>query len=175
MDFSDVWERAKKGRAVLFTRDSPALLPLARLIAEHDRRTAVLWALEAVKEPVSALSRYFPGDARFEEAREASLAWAEGRVKMGFARRAILAAHAASKETENRAAAAYCHAVGQGCSAVHVKEHALGLAMYELTAIVRERGVGCGEALEEKLAAYLALFEEAVRRAEEPRSWAAFL
>lgn len=25
MDFSDVWEREKKGRAVLFTRDSPAL------------------------------------------------------------------------------------------------------------------------------------------------------
>ncbi len=25
MDFSDVWERAKRGRDVLFTRDSPAL------------------------------------------------------------------------------------------------------------------------------------------------------
>ena len=175
MDFSDVWERATKGHKVLFTRDSPALLPLARLIAEHDRRTAVMWALEAVKEAISALSRYFPEDMRFEEARMLSLAWAEGRVKMGFARRAILAAHAAAKETEDPAAAAYCHAVGQGCSAVHVKEHALGLAMYELTAIVRERGVGCGEALEEKLAFYLALFEKAVRLAEEPRSWAKFL
>ncbi len=31
---------------------------------------------------------------------------------------------------------ALCHAVGQACSTVHVETHAIGLPMYELTALV---------------------------------------
>ncbi len=31
---------------------------------------------------------------------------------------------------------ALCHALGQGCSSVHVETHAIGLVFYELTAIV---------------------------------------
>ena len=176
MGFSDVWERAKKGRKVLFTRDSPALLPLARLIAEHDRRTAVVWALEAVKGPISALSRYFPEDMRFEEARMLSLAWAEGRVKMGFARRAILAAHAAAKETEDPAAAAYCHAVGQACSAVHTPRHAPGRVCYRLTALLSGLPEADWErAIEGELALFLRLADAAEAEADMPRPWAPFL
>lgn len=56
---------------------------------------------------------------------------------MPAARRAILAAHAAAKETADPVSIALCHAIGQACGTVHVETHAIGLAMYELTALVR--------------------------------------
>lgn len=63
--------------------------------------------------------------------------WAAGEIKMPQAKRAVLACHAAAKELSGSWAVAMCHAVGQGVSAVHVREHAMGLPIYELTAIVR--------------------------------------
>ena len=44
---------------------------------------------------------------------------------------------AAAKETADPVSIALCHAVGQPCGTVYVETHAIGLAMYELTALVR--------------------------------------
>lgn len=60
-----------------------------------------------------------------------------GAGRVPAARRAILAAHAAAKETADPVSIALCHAIGQACGTVHVETHAIGLAMYELTALVR--------------------------------------
>lgn len=62
--------------------------------------------------------------------------WAHGTVKMTVAKRAILNCHALAKEMDQDYDIALCHAIGQGCSTVHVETHALGLVFYELTAIV---------------------------------------
>lgn len=55
---------------------------------------------------------------------------------MAIAKRAILNCHALAKELNQEYDIALCHAIGQGCSTVHVETHALGLVFYELTAIV---------------------------------------
>ena len=54
---------------------------------------------------------------------------------MPVAKRAILDVHAMAKLMDDPVDAALCHAVGQGCSCVHTPKHALGLPVYELTAV----------------------------------------
>ena len=52
--------------------------------------------------------------------------------------------------------AARCHAIAQGCSVVHTEGHAIGLPIYELTAIVREKGIDhCREAVEQRNQTYI--------------------
>ena len=55
---------------------------------------------------------------------------------MPSARPAILAVHAMAKQLQDPGDAALCHGVGQGCSTVHTPRHAMGLPIYELTALV---------------------------------------
>ena len=96
---------------------------------------------------------------------------------MRQAQQAILAAHAMAKEVPSPADAALCHAVGQACGAVHVETHAIGLPMYELTAIVRRAaGQEWKGKVREKIAWYLARLEEQRQKTVEyPGPWAAFL
>ena len=51
------------------------------------------------------------------------------------AKAAILACHGAAGRCGDRFDGAVLHAVGQGCSTVHSKKHAVGLPMYLLTAV----------------------------------------
>lgn len=62
-------------------------------------------------------------------------------MKMPVAKRAILDCHAFAKEITSLEDIALCHAVGQGCSVVHTEGHAIGLPIYELTAMVRKYGI----------------------------------
>lgn len=175
IDLSDVKVRLRRGNALLFRADSPCLAHLLVRLGGMNRRAAVLWALGCVRAPVLSLREFFPGDARFEEALLFAGAWAQGKVKMPAARRAILAAHAAAKETGSVCAAALCHAVGQGCSAVHSVRHAPGLAYYELTSLVLRFGLeGCEEAVNAKIVAYERFAELAARDADIG-PWANFL
>jgi len=59
---------------------------------------------------------------------------------MPLAKRAILDAHRAAKEIGDREYEALCHAIGHAGATVHVETHALGLPMYELTALVLRYG-----------------------------------
>ena len=63
-----------------------------------------------------------------------------GRIKMPAAKRAILDAHAAAKEINEDEYAALAHAIGHAGASVHIETHALGLVIYELTAIVIQHG-----------------------------------
>lgn len=175
MDFSDVKEKLKRNNALLFDWKSSCLTELIGRIRDGNRRTAVIWSFEGVKPIIARLNDIFCGDSRFEEMFSLCLAWAEGTAKMPEAKRAILRVHAAAKETSDPIVATLCHAAAQGCSAVHVKEHAAGLAFYELTAIVREYGAVEEDALREKIEGYLRLFERAAEEEKTPRSWAKFL
>lgn len=62
--------------------------------------------------------------------------WASGEIKMPLAKKSILDCHAVAKEIDDDYYIALCHAIGQGLSTVHVETHAIGLPIYELTAIV---------------------------------------
>lgn len=49
-------------------------------------------------------------------------------------------AHAVAKEIDDKEYGALCHAIGHAGATVHVETHALGLPIYELTAIVLKCG-----------------------------------
>ena len=177
MDMEDVRHLYRRGRRLLFTRESACLQPLLASFRRESRRTLTLWALACAEEPVRLLAARYPEDARPAQALHWSTLWAQGRVKMPLARKAILQVHAMAREVRTPADEALCHAVGQACSAVHAEDHAIGLALYELTAIVRELGPdSCGAAVEARLAAYTACLARSRQAASEPgRPWAPFL
>ena len=96
---------------------------------------------------------------------------------MPAAKAAILACHAVAKEGVSPEAAALCHAVGQACAVVHARGHALGFAVYELTAIARREGVEeCRAAVEGRAREYAAQLARAQAGAQSASGpWAKFL
>ena len=97
-DLEEVRTKLRRGNQILFTRDSGCLQPLLSLIRRQSHRTLVLWALEGCRPPLALLARRWPGEQRPVQAVQAARLWAQGRIKMPAARRAILAAHAAAKD-----------------------------------------------------------------------------
>lgn len=136
----DAQAKDRRKNQILFTRDSVCLQPLLSLIRQQTHLTMSIWALENCTQPLSLLSQRWPEETRPRQAVALSWQWARGEVKMPMARPAILAAHQAAKQTSDPVCRALCHAVGQACGAVHVETHAIGLAFYELTALVRLYG-----------------------------------
>lgn len=59
---------------------------------------------------------------------------------MPASKRAIIGCHALAKELSSAADIARCHTVGQACATVHAKGHAIGFPIYDLTAMIREKG-----------------------------------
>lgn len=157
MDWLDeVKGKMKRKNEMLFSRDSVLLQELSELLAKQDRRTVVLWALELSGDCVRELWEKYPMDDRPLRALEEAKRWAAGEIKMPQAKRAILHCHAMAKELEPPVDKALCHAVGQACSTVHTKRHAMGLPIYELTAIVRKHGIeNCREPVEKRCAQYM--------------------
>ena len=165
----------KRKNQVLFSKNSACLQPLALMLADTDHRTAVLWALDLVAQTVRTLEVRCPGEARPSLALEAAWSWARGEMRMREAQRRILDCHALAKELDDRADRALCHAVGQACSCVHTQRHALGLAVYELTAFVRLHPEGWEDAVAVAIDGYMDMLTRAEGEAQLPRRWAAFL
>lgn len=128
--------KIKKRNKILFARNSECLQELRRLISEQKHITLILWAFECLQIPINEMISKYPDKMEIKLAYDHSNGWAHGKVKMTVAKRAILNCHSLSRELENDQDIALCHAIGQGCSTVHVETHALGMAFYELTAIV---------------------------------------
>ena len=175
--FADAAEKAKRGNQILFSRESLCLQPLLRSFRQENRRALVLWALTCGQRPAAILEKRYPTDPRPRQAVELAAAWAAGSIKMPLARQGILVMHAMAKELPSAADAALCHAVGQGCSTVHTEGHAIGLALYELTAIVHSCSQEeCIPALEARIGAYEDALPRCRAEAEDPaRLWAPFL
>ena len=138
--FDDVVARLERGNHVLFSKTSPCLERLSQMLGEVDHRTTVLWALSFVPDMVQQLEVRHPGEMRPSLALSSAWAWARGEIRMREAQRRILDCHALAKELDDPVDVALCHAIGQACSVVHTAGHALGLPMYELTAIVLSSG-----------------------------------
>lgn len=156
MWMDEVAQKKKRGNRILFSKDSLFLQDLRMLLEGRNRRVMVLWALDLAEQTVERLEESCPTDPRPRFALEAARAWASGRIRMPVARRAILDCHAMAKELTAPADIARCHAVAQACSVVHTPGHALGLPMYELTAIVLEQSPDtCRAAVENRMDAYM--------------------
>ncbi len=173
--FADAAEKLKRRRALLFSRESLCLQPLLQALRQESRTTVVLWALTCAEAPAAVLEARYPEDPRPRQALALAAAWAAGEIKMALPRRAILDLHAMAKTLSDPADAARCHAVAQACSAVHTEAHAIGLAVYELTAIARENPpAACTDALDARIAVYEAALPRC-RVNVSGRPWADFL
>ncbi|PKM65821.1 MAG: hypothetical protein CVU95_13535 [Firmicutes bacterium HGW-Firmicutes-2] len=138
--FSDVEIKLKKRNKMLFSRESQCLQELIKLIQIQNHRTLVMWALDCAKLTLEQFEAKYPDEQRPRTCLELCEAWARGEIKMPKAKRAILDSHAVAKEIDDSEYGALCHAIGHAGASVHVETHALGLPIYELTAIVLKYG-----------------------------------
>lgn len=136
MLFSDVENKIKRRNKILFSRDSECLQDLIKLIELQSHRTIVMWAFDCAEMPLEQFEAKYPNEHRPRICLELCEDWARGKIKMHVAKRAILDSHAVAKEINDMEYGALCHAIGHAGATVHVETHALGLAFYELTAIV---------------------------------------
>lgn len=134
--FQDVEEKRRKHNQILFSRSSLCLQNLLYFMRRCTHQELLLWALSFAKEILLLLESIYPDETRFRTAYQKTIALAKGEIKMPEAKRAILDCHAVAKKLQNSSHIAFCHALGQGLSTVHVETHAIGLCIYELTAIV---------------------------------------
>jgi len=102
----------KKGNKILFSRDSECLQELIHLIELQKHRTLVMWAFDCVQIPLAAFEEKYPNECQPRKALELCKEWAEGIIKMPIAKRAILEAHAAAKEIDDKEYAALVQAIG---------------------------------------------------------------
>lgn len=138
--FLDVETKLKRKNKILFSRESQCLQELIELIQLQNHRTLVMWALDCARLPLIQLEAKYPGEYRPRNCLELCETWARGKIKMPIAKRAILDSHAVAKEINDVEYGALCHAIGHAGATVHVETHALGLPMYELTALVLKYG-----------------------------------
>ena len=174
--FADVYDRIKKRRVVLFTRESACLQELVSELESQDHKTVVLWALDCALVPVARLEVLLPEERRPRSCLQVCDQWASGEIKMPSAKKAILACHAITKSHNDPEIMALAHAVGHAGASVHVGTHAFGLVAYELTAAVRRyKGIGFENDILHTISFYIEKLNYWKQSDEkEKRNWATF-
>lgn len=153
---SDVIKKYKTKNQILFSRDSLYLQELLELIRLQSHRTLILWSFMCIEDIIGELKEKYPNEERPANALKLCKAWSRGEVKMQVAKKALLEVHSIAKEIDDPVDIALFHAIGQGCAVVHVETHAIGLPIYELTAIVRKYGINnCEDAIKDKINLYI--------------------
>jgi len=107
-----------------------SLSPLTR--SEEDRRELILWAVACAERVLPVFERERPEDGRPRAALETALQFARGEIRVGVARKAAVAAHAAAREASSPGATAAARACGEAVSVAHMAAHARGAAWYAL-------------------------------------------
>lgn len=152
----EVREKARRRNQSLFQRDSLLLQPLACRLLRTPKAAVVAWALACAEDTAADFARRHPRERLLQDTIDAARSWARGEIRLPAVRSMILACHALAKTMSDPSDADRCHAVAQACSTIHTDKHALGLPMYELTAIVRDAGLsGCSEAVEARVRRYM--------------------
>lgn len=166
-----------KQNQILFSRESVCLQELLELIRKQKHRTLVMWAFTCVEEPFKIMKEDYPNEKRPEKAIKLCKEWAKGNVKMPIAKKALLQVHAIAKEIKSPVHIALCHAIGQACATVHVETHAIGLPIYELSAIVKQYGINnCKDQIENKLKYYIETLNYCEENIDDSKNnWAYFL
>lgn len=170
-----VEQKRKRGNQILFDRSSVLLQPLIDLICVQNHRAIVLWCLDCMKTILAEIQHIDPMETRAKEAVCQCQLWSAGEIRMPQAKKAILAAHAIAKESDDPVLAAYAHAIGQGCASVHCETHAIGMVFYDLTAMIRRYGLD-QRVITERVRWYEEKLNEWQDREKRiSRKWAAFL
>ncbi len=142
MEWKKVLEsRLRARRQILFSKEDEPMQCLMQLMRTLPRKALILWALEMAEETVRELEMKYPESTCARNALETSRLWAQGKLKMPIAKRAILDCHAMAKHTEDKGDIARFHAVGQACGTIHTHQHAIGYPIYALTALIRDHGM----------------------------------
>lgn len=154
--YADIEMRFRKKNKILFTRDALCLQNLNDLIQRQNHRTLVMWALDCAKLTLKQFETKYPNENRPRTCLEVCETWARGKIKMPVAKRAILDSHAVAKEIDDAEYGALCHAIGHAGATVHATGHAIGLPMYELTAMVLKYGInGFSKPVTDKIDYYI--------------------
>lgn len=126
-----------KARKMLSDWEAPYLRPLIALVETQSKKTLAHWALDYSERFILPLwSKHYPEDPRPEQALQAAREWLTGAIKLPQAKPAILACHAAARESEGTPVAqAAARAMGQSASTIHSASHCIGLALYGALAI----------------------------------------
>lgn len=136
-----------------------------RFVAAHrggplvlaDHRLLAAWAADCA-EHLLPLFKLHCSDNRPQEAVEIARAWVRGEVKTGVAQKAAVAAHAAARETTDKAAAAVARAAGHAVATAHFADHCLGPVIYGAKAMI-----AAGRSADDERAWQLARLPEEVR------------
>ncbi len=103
---------------------------------ERDHRAFALWAADCAEHVLACFEDNYPNDNRPRKAIEAGRAWARGEIRVGVARTAALAAHAAARDADHAAARAAARAAGHAAATAHVAAHARAAAAYAVKAAI---------------------------------------
>lgn len=109
-------------------------------VNEQDHRALALWAADCSERVIGYFNQSSPNDNRPRQAIEASRAWARGEIKVGPARSASVAAHAAARQAEEESARAAARSAGHAVATAHMFQHARHAADYALKAISYAEG-----------------------------------
>ncbi len=104
--------------------------PLERV----DHALLARWAADCAERVLHLFTRH-RDDTRPQEALAVARAWANGQVKTGVAMKASLAAHAAARLADDKAAVAAARAAGQAVATAHFADHSMGALLYALKAL----------------------------------------
>ena len=148
--------KLKKKNQVLFSKSSEYMQDLIKLFEIQNHRVMALWAFDFASESIAKFEEKYPEEKRPREALEKAKNWASGKIKMHLAQRKILDCHAVTKEMENKEDIAICHSIGQACAVVHTARHAIGYALYDLTALIYKYGIeNCKDVVEQRKQEYI--------------------
>jgi len=103
---------------------------LAQLLKNKDKKALAVWAGDCAEHVLPLFERTHPLDDRPRKAIEAARAFARGEIRVGAARQAALAAHAAARECGDDEPRAAERAAGHAAATAHSARHALGPIMY---------------------------------------------
>jgi hypothetical protein len=101
----------------------------------QDHSSLALWAADCAWRVLPYFEGEHPGDDRPRRAIEAGRAWARGEIRVGEARAAAIAAHAAAREADGVAACAAARAAGHAAATAHMAAHARHAAGYAARAV----------------------------------------
>ncbi|MCK9253789.1 MAG: hypothetical protein PHX81_03025 [Eubacteriales bacterium] len=125
-------------RKLLSDWNAPYIQALKRQIEGQSKTTLANWALDFAERELLPvwIRRVVPEDPRPQLSLALARDWLAGRVKLGPAKTAILACHAAARENAaDPAAQAAARAIGQCAASIHSPRHSIGLALYGALAL----------------------------------------
>lgn len=175
--FTEIETRYKRKNTILIGQDSELLQPLDQACKQAGRQVVVLWGLDYANRLAQELQPRYPDALIISDVVDKATCWAQGKCKMPEAKRMILDIHAFAKTIDDKKDIALCHAIGQACSVVHTPTHALGLPIYQITAMVHQYGIeNCKPYIQKQVDAYVeALQYWVIHKGDTPRTWATFL